>query len=119
MRLILKTKNEGCIQGAKITRIAPSISHLFFANDSFIFTRATLSEAREIKAVLEDYSYVSGQMVHFNKSAITFSKGARKKRCKSIAAILGVRFLTNNEKYLSNALIIGRNKCSEPLINKV
>lgn len=36
---------EGDIQGIKISRRAPSISHFFFAYDSFMFSRATLSEA--------------------------------------------------------------------------
>ena len=70
---------------------------------------------------MEDYCDVLGQMVIFNKSAMTSGKGACKKSCKSIAAILGVRFLIDNEKYLGDPLIIGKNNCKtfEPLINRV
>lgn len=119
--MLLKTENEGFIHGAEITKRAPSISHLLFADDSFIFTRASLTEARKIKDMLEDCFDMLGQMVNFKKPAITFSKGGCKKRCGSIAVILGVGFLTDNEKYLGNPLIIGKNKCKtfEPLINKV
>ncbi|KAL5826595.1 hypothetical protein ACOSQ3_018434 [Xanthoceras sorbifolium] len=39
---------------------APSISHLFFADDSLIFVRASQSECRSLKDILELYERASG-----------------------------------------------------------
>lgn len=45
----------GNIQGIRVARGATSISHLFFADDTFIFCNATPIEARETKNIVEDY----------------------------------------------------------------
>ena len=42
-----KKEREGLIRGVSAARQAPSISHLFFADDSVIFYRATKEEIKE------------------------------------------------------------------------
>lgn len=57
--------------------------HLSFADESicfsemsvFIFSNATLIEARYLKDVLLDYCDLSGQLVNFDKSALFFPEG--------------------------------------------
>ena len=57
-----------CYIGAQrktINRVAafandPRISHLFFADDSLVFGRATMNEAREIQRILKVYEASSG-----------------------------------------------------------
>ena len=46
-------------------------SHLFFG-DQFIFSNATLMEARYLKDVLLDHCDISGQLINFDKSALFF-----------------------------------------------
>lgn len=47
-RMFIKAENDKTAAGIiKIAKSAPSISHLFFAGDSFIITGATIKEARE------------------------------------------------------------------------
>lgn len=69
----------------------PSISHLFSANDSFVFYYINLSEVVKVKEVLEDYCKLSEQHVIFNKSAIYYG------RCSSFTRVLHVRILNKNE----------------------
>ncbi|GLT37844.1 hypothetical protein SLA2020_121310 [Shorea laevis] len=52
---------------------ASKISHLFFVDDSFLFLRATEIEAKNLKAILQTYEEVSGQVINLQKSFITFS----------------------------------------------
>ncbi|KAM2441755.1 hypothetical protein PS1_022926 [Malus domestica] len=47
--LLTKAELDGDLQGIKVCRAAPSIHHLFFAGDSFLFARGTLSECQNIK----------------------------------------------------------------------
>lgn len=56
-----------------MSRHAPWISHLLFADDCLIFTQATKRAADRISLILEDYNRGSGQLVNKGKSAIFFS----------------------------------------------
>lgn len=60
-----KAANEGIIHGSRISPTAPSITHLLFADDSFLFFRADRREAEAIKTQLPNYERLSGQSVNF------------------------------------------------------
>ena len=71
--LIRRKERDGLLHGVKIAKGAPIISHLFFADDSFLFFRANINEASLIKQLLVVYGRASGQVVNFNKFSISFS----------------------------------------------
>lgn len=48
------------LHGIQIIRNAPTLSHLFFVDDSLIFTRATETELRHLLGILETYHAASG-----------------------------------------------------------
>lgn len=54
--------------------MAPSISHLFFADDAYYFFQANVLEAFFIQHCLNLYEKASGQVVNFTKSRIHFSR---------------------------------------------
>uniref|UniRef100_A0A803Q7V4 RNase H type-1 domain-containing protein n=1 Tax=Cannabis sativa TaxID=3483 RepID=A0A803Q7V4_CANSA len=60
-------------QGYIYCRSAPSISHLLFADDSFLFTGVSTSSCSEIKDILLIYQQATGQSVNLHKSSILFS----------------------------------------------
>lgn len=60
-------------RGVKVATSSPSISHLFFADDSLVFFRATFSDCRQVQKCIHQYEKASGQLVNYDKSAITFS----------------------------------------------
>lgn len=70
--MLLRAEKDGKIHGAKIANKGPNISHLFFVNDSFIFSRAQTDEVQKIKEIIEDFCKMQGQMVHFNKSTLLY-----------------------------------------------
>lgn len=59
--------------GCKIARTSPSVTHLLFADDAFLFFRATPQECQVVKLVLKTYKKASGHEVNFSKSSIIFS----------------------------------------------
>lgn len=67
-------ERDGKIKGVPVSRGAPSISHLLFADDSIIFCRASVLECDRVMKVLEDYERVSGQKLNKDKTSIYFSK---------------------------------------------
>jgi hypothetical protein len=78
-----------------VSRNAPWISHLLFADDCLIFTQATKWGADRVAAILDDYNRGLGQLVNKHKSAIfsvqIVGNNARKKyirACKSQLKLL-------------------------------
>lgn len=54
--LIRRQEEMGTLHGVAVARGAPRVSHLFFADDSFLFFRANTLEARIVKEILEVYA---------------------------------------------------------------
>lgn len=73
-RMLTYAEMRGGIHGVSIATGAPSINHLFFADDSFIFLRAEALEWYRLKHILQVYEEASGKRVHFQKSSMSFSK---------------------------------------------
>lgn len=51
------------IKGIKVARSAPSISHMFFADDSYIFCKATMDSADHVLQILKLFEVASGQQM--------------------------------------------------------
>lgn len=50
------------------------ISHLLFADDSFLFFRANDNETTTVKRILQTYEEASGQEINYSKSEVYFSR---------------------------------------------
>jgi hypothetical protein len=68
--LLAYEEMTGGIQGVRVCRNAPSVSHLLFADDSLILMSADLSNATALRSALEMYCASSGQLVSEAKSSI-------------------------------------------------
>ena len=58
--MIKKEERDGLLKGVAVSREAPWISHLLFADDSIVFCRASVEECDRVLKVLEDYEGESG-----------------------------------------------------------
>ena len=61
------------IHGVAVCQKAPRISHLFFADDSLVFCRASLEECDELQRIFTLYESASGQQLNKAKIALFFN----------------------------------------------
>ena len=59
---------NGVLEGVAICHGGPKLSHLFFANDSLIFCKASLEECDTLQQILKVYEDASGQQLNRAKN---------------------------------------------------
>ncbi|XP_021771467.1 uncharacterized protein LOC110735585 [Chenopodium quinoa] len=109
-RFLSYSADEGLIHGVKVCHGAPRISHLFFADDSILFSRANTNECSKIANILTTFESASGQKLNLSKSEVSFSKNVMLDKRKDICELLGVGEVEKHEKYLGIPTIIGKSK---------
>jgi len=105
-------ENNGLIHGARIRRGSPLITHLLFADDNFLFCKATILEVTTIKNILDTYEAASGQAINYQKSSIAFSRNTDSTLQNNIIHLLGVVEFMGHGKYLGLPSMVGRDKKS-------
>jgi hypothetical protein len=71
--MIKRAELRGELEGVRVCREAPMISHLLFADDSLILMKADSRNAMKLKEILDRYCASSGQRISEAKSSIYFS----------------------------------------------
>ncbi|KAL0461293.1 UNVERIFIED_CONTAM: putative mitochondrial protein [Sesamum latifolium] len=108
--LISRAELEGHLKGICISRGAPSISHLFFADDTLLCCHASTEALNCIQNILQVYGKASGQEINYQKSVIVFSKNTPEPVMSFISEGLGIRKADRHEKYLGLPSVVGRSK---------
>lgn len=110
--LIRDAEERQIIIGTSICRGAPSISHLLFADDCFMFFKAEESQAHAMKNILTVYEAVSGQPISLPKLEIYYSRNVSSELKGTIADTMGVQSVLGTGKYLGLPSMIDRDKKS-------
>ena len=71
--ILQKAEMEEHIHDASICRRATKILHLFFADDSLLFSQASEMETQEVLEILKLYAEASDQCINMEKSSVYFS----------------------------------------------
>ncbi|KAL9672618.1 hypothetical protein QQ045_028870 [Rhodiola kirilowii] len=100
----------GLIEGSKINRRAPSISHLLFADDSLLFMKVNTSTIRALRDVLTTYRRISGQSINLLKSEMVLSRNVTSSLLKEVHDVLGVKIVPTLNKYLGLPVQMSRKK---------
>ena len=87
-----------------------TISHLLFADDRLVFTKALIDSCKALKAIFDHYAAASGQLFNFNKSSMVFSGKIPVNRINAIKSIFELNVVSRHEKYLGLSSMVGRNK---------
>uniref|UniRef100_A0A803NJC2 RNase H type-1 domain-containing protein n=1 Tax=Cannabis sativa TaxID=3483 RepID=A0A803NJC2_CANSA len=98
------------IKGIRVANGAPFISHMLFADDSYIFCRANENDSAKVLTLLKDFEMASRQMVNFSKSSVFFSVNTQLADRKQICQKMGIIEADDSSLYLGLPCIISRNK---------
>ncbi|XP_042484544.1 uncharacterized protein LOC122064826 [Macadamia integrifolia] len=95
-------------------------SHLFFADDIFIFMNASAKYVKNLQDFLEKYQAFSGQNFNLDKSSLFFGKVAPHRK-QYISSLLGIKSERLPTKYLGVEIFKGRVRGSHllPLLDKI
>lgn len=108
--LISKSVERRLFYGVKIAHSSPVISHLFFADDNLVFVRARKEESTHVRNCLNIYEKTSGQLVNYDKSALTFSPSTSVSTINEINNVFSVEVVKGHDLYLGLPTFSMRNK---------
>lgn len=94
----------------QVTRTAPTVSHLFFADDLLLFGEASLGQARIMANVLSQFCGESGQQVNLTKSKVWFSPNTPPSLIQNIVNQFGIPATPELGMYLGMPLLHSRLK---------
>jgi hypothetical protein len=98
--LLKKGKDTHMVEPVRVTRRAPGISHLLFADDTLLFFKATTQQAQYVSTVIDDFATATGQLINRSKCSIMFGPGCPQEVCDSVRQILQVQQEVFEDKYL-------------------
>ena len=108
--LIKKATSNGDINGFRLCKQGPKLTHLFFADDILLFCMANSTKCSKVMDLLSLYEDVSGQKINRDKTTLFFSKSVTEANRQIIKGILGVHEIQHYEKYFRLPSLIGKGK---------
>jgi hypothetical protein len=93
-------EGQGSISGIKVSRSAPSISHLLFADNNLLFFKLDEGQASHVKALLSVFERGTGQSLSPVKCSMLVHQGADVSLIDWVKMILGVERPKFDAKYI-------------------
>lgn len=107
-RLLNQELRQKSIRGIKTSKRGPIITHVMYADDIVLFSKATKKDATSISRILEKYRLWSGQLVKRSKSGIFFSKHTQRPIQKAIKSSLQIRSIKKDATCLGAPFLLTR-----------
>lgn len=83
----------------KIVRNSPGVSNLLFVDDSLLFFKATVDQAKTVGRVLDTFQKCIGQLLSASKCSLLFSESCPVATRDAIKATLSIQTETFESKY--------------------
>uniref|UniRef100_A0A803Q666 Reverse transcriptase n=1 Tax=Cannabis sativa TaxID=3483 RepID=A0A803Q666_CANSA len=98
------------LTGCRVARNAPIVSHMLFADDSYIFCKVNEMEVASILRLLAIYERASRQKINFEKSSVFFSNNVQQNDRTYLCGLLGMAPASENSSNLGLPCTMGRSK---------
>ena len=98
--MFLEAENHKKIDGVKLSKVSPPISHLLFASDCFVFFRSNVRGFKAIKKIFKEFYWLSREKINYNKSKLFVSPNCSFQNRRWFGGILGCKCTSKPSKYL-------------------
>ncbi|XP_074328104.1 uncharacterized protein LOC141666017 [Apium graveolens] len=108
--ILKKYECQAMLGGIRVARGAPSITHMLFVDDSYIFCKADTKEASRVVSLLQMFEKASGQKINEQKSSVFFSRNVSSICRREVCTILKFTEADESSHYLGLRNCIGQKK---------
>lgn len=105
--LLVHVERQKQIQGLRFGQHI-YISHILFADDSSIFSRASHKDCQHLKDIFDCYVVASGKIFNFDQSCMFFSGNVQENMISAIKRVFYLNLVSKHKKYLGLPSMIGR-----------
>ena len=98
--IINKVASGGEWKPIKLSRLGPPLSHLFFADDLILFTKASVEQLKVVLDCLNLFMDCSGQKVNYQKSQLFVSKNVDINLTRQLSQISRIPLISKLGRYL-------------------
>lgn len=98
--LIKHQEALGNLQGIRVCRRAPSVSHLLFADDSLLFFHANVAQATVVKSIIATFERCTGQLISPAKCSMLVNEDGDPSEVHQVRQVLGLQRIDFEAKYL-------------------
>jgi hypothetical protein len=110
---LYQAERNGYLDGVPTSPRGPRLNHLFFADDSLLFCKATLSDWQWMAFILEGYENASGQRLNRDKTVVFFSRNTCVEARALILDMTGVPSSQMYDNYLGLPALVGKSGLKE------
>lgn len=100
LRLIVRSKAIGKLNGVKVSHTCPKITHLMYPDDLVIYCKVIEMEANEVHQCLQTYCEWTRQAINWEKSTVHFSRNVHEPLRRKLCRIMGMTECNHKGKYL-------------------
>jgi ribonuclease HI len=108
--LLTKAESTNVLPGVPTSKKGPRLSHLFFADDSLLFCKASALHWNRLSEILSNYESASGQRLNQAKTSIFFSRNTPEIAKQEILRLSGIPSTQRYDKYLGLPAIVGKSR---------
>lgn len=106
--LIKKSVDDGVLHGVEARKRGPSISHLFFTDDSLIFYEASLEECDSLQGLIGLHEKAFDQQLNRAKTSLFLSENTPDDVREEFKSRFDAQVIHQHEKYLGLPSLVGR-----------